>query len=128
MQSSLAHGQPWAASALHTASHCSELLIILTGIQKPTNHSWFHFWRNNIQGPLKTFTILPLAIMESEAFPQIAIHCLNCLCLFYSLDLSTAGQVFLLLYLNLPGSLKLEFNNYLLHRIVFCTVFFIHLF
>lgn len=34
LQSSLAHGQPWAASALHTASHCSELLITLTGIQK----------------------------------------------------------------------------------------------
>lgn len=123
---------PWPALGSFCPPHCIPLLRASDtshrNSETPTNHSWFHFWRNNIQGPLKTFTILSLAIMESEAFPQIAILCLNCLCLFYSLDLSTPRQVFLLLYLNLPGSLKLEFNNYLLHRIVFCTVFFIHLF
>lgn len=89
-----------------------------------TNQSWFHSCRNNVQGPLEAFTILSLVMMEPEAFHQLAILGLNSLFLFYSLDLSAAAQVFLFLYLNLPGSLHLEFksNSCLLHRIAFCTI------
>lgn len=98
---------PWPALDSFCPLHCISLGRAsdnsLRNSEILPNQSWFHFWKNNIRGPLKTFTILSPVTMESGASHQLAILCLNCLCLFYSLDLSTPGQIFLLPIFELAG-------------------------
>lgn len=87
-----------------------------------TNQSWLHACRNNIQGPPTALTIYLWqwwSLRPSTGNTRSQQPLLVC-----SPELSATAQLFLFLYLNLPGSLHLEFkfNSYLLHRIVLCTI------
>lgn len=92
--------------------HCIQLLRASDSNHRnsetSTNQSWFHFWRSNTQEPHKTFTTLPLVIMESGASHKLAaLVSVASVCFihwtFLLLSALLTGQVFLLPIFELAG-------------------------